>query len=169
VGMIPEEGIGVVVLTNLTSSRLQTALMYRVFDALLGIPETDWSAEHLALAARSNARSEEAEAERNRSRARGTRPSLPLADYAGTYADSLYGEVDVALEDGGLVLRYSTDYVADLEHWHHDTFRAAWRRAGFGHSFVTFPLDTRGRARTLELDGFGAFGRVTARAAAASR
>lgn len=169
VGMIPEEGIGVVVLTNLTSSRLQTALMYRVFDALLGIPATDWSAEHLALAARSNARSEESAAERNRSRARNTRPSLPLADYAGTYADSLYGEVEVALEDGSLVLRYSPDYVADLEHWHHDTFRAAWRRAGFGHSFVTFPLDTRGRARTLDLDGFGAFDRVTARAAAASR
>src|SRR5690606_38739889 len=113
-------------------------------DALLGIPATDWSAEHLALAARSNARSEESAAERSRERARGTTPSLPLSAYAGVYADSLYGQVEVELYGGGLVLRYSPDYVADLEHWHHDTFRAVWRKAGYGRSFVHFPLDTRG-------------------------
>lgn len=169
VGMIPEEGIGIVVLTNLTSSSLQTALMYRVFDALLGVPETDWSAEHLALSARSAARSAERAAELEAARIPGTRPSLPLEAYAGTYADSLYGEVRVALEGEGLVLRYSTDYVADLEHWHQDVFRAAWRRAGFGHSFVTFQLDERGRVPTLELQGFTDFGRVREREAAASR
>src|SRR5690606_14629073 len=55
VGMIPSEGIGVVVMANLSSSTLQTALMYRVFDLLLGLPETDWSGEYLALARRSRA------------------------------------------------------------------------------------------------------------------
>src|SRR5690606_25525846 len=53
VGMIPSEGIGVVVIANLSSSTLQTALMYRVFDMFLGLPERDWSAEDLALAERS--------------------------------------------------------------------------------------------------------------------
>src|SRR5690606_20125714 len=56
VGMIPSEGIGVVVIANLSSSSLQTALMYRVFDMFLGLPERDWSAEYLALAERSAAR-----------------------------------------------------------------------------------------------------------------
>ena len=155
VGMIPSEGIGVVVMANLSSSTLQTALMYRVFDLLLGLPETDWSGEYLALARRSSGgRGSEPEV---KAAQRG--PSLPLEDYAGTYSDPLYGDVTVALEDGRLVLRYSPDYVADLEHWRFDTFRGRWRSRGFGQTAVTFGLDSRGRVRSLELQGFTTFRR----------
>jgi CubicO group peptidase (beta-lactamase class C family) len=154
VGMIPEEGIGYVAFANLTTAPLPTALMYRVFDALLGTPSTDWSAEYLAI----SRESAEAAAQRPEpTRTPGTTPSLPLPGYAGTYADSLYGRVVVEMEGGGLVLRYSPDYVADLEHWHYDTFRANWRRAGFGSTNVTFSLDARGRVRDLELQGFTTF------------
>lgn len=159
VGLIPAEGIGVVVMANLSSSSLQTALMYRVFDLLLGLPETDWSAEYLALAERSAARSAESAARTKSSREEKTRPSVALEAYAGTYTDSLYGEVTVAVEGKRLVLRYSPDYVADLEHWHHDTFQGRWRSRGFGESFVTFGLDARGRVRSLELEGFTTFRR----------
>lgn len=159
VGMIPSEDIGVVVMTNLSTSTLQTALMYRVFDAFLGIPATDWSEEYLALAERSAAAADRRAEELAASRVAGTSPSLPPDGYAGTFADSLFGEVQVALEDGELVLHYSPDYVADLEHWHYDTFRAAWRSAGFGRTFVTFSLDAGGRARALELQGFTTFDR----------
>ncbi|HUG42446.1 MAG TPA: serine hydrolase [Longimicrobiales bacterium] len=160
VGMIPAEGIGVVVFANLSSSALQTALMHRVFDALLGLPPRDWSAEYLALSRRSTERGEERRAEVEGARVTGTRPSLPLDGYAGTYADSLYGELRIEVEGRALVLRYAEpDYVADLEHWHHDTFRAVWRRPGFGRSFVTFTLDARGRAQAVELDGFTTFRR----------
>lgn len=159
VGLIPSEAIGVVVLVNYSGSRLHTALMYRVFDLLLGLPATDWSAELKVLSDRSAAaagrRSEALEA----SRIEGTRPSLALDAYAGTYSDDLYGDVEVALEGGGLVLRYSPDYIADLEHWHHDTFRAVWRTTGFGAPFATFTLDPRGRAAALDLQGFATFRR----------
>jgi CubicO group peptidase (beta-lactamase class C family) len=160
VGLIPSAGIGVVVMANLSSSSLQTALMYRVFDLLLGLPPTDWSAEYLALAERSAARSAEGAARTKASRAEKTRPSLALESYAGTYTDPLYGEVTVAVEGGRLVLRYSPDYVADLEHWHHDTFQGRWRSRGFGESFVTFGLDARGWVRSLELEGFTVFRRT---------
>jgi CubicO group peptidase (beta-lactamase class C family) len=157
VGLIPSEGIGVVVMANLSSSSLQTALMYRVFDHLLGLPPTDWSAEYLALAERSAARSAANATRTKAARTERTRPSLALEAYTGTYADSLYGEVNIALEGGRLVLRYSPDYVADLEHWHHDTFQGRWRSRGFGESFVNFGLDARGRVRSLELEGFTTF------------
>ncbi|HEX7091877.1 MAG TPA: serine hydrolase [Longimicrobiales bacterium] len=155
IGMIPSEGIGFVAMANLSSSSLQTALMYRVFDLLLGLPERDWSAEYLALAERSR----EAGPQRVAAGAEERGPSLPLDAYAGTYSDSLYGEVTVSLENGRLVLRYSPDYVADLEHWQFDTFRGRWRTRGFGQSTVTFGLDARGRVRSLELAGFTTFRR----------
>jgi CubicO group peptidase (beta-lactamase class C family) len=153
VGMVPEEGIGVVVIANLSSSNLQHALMYRVLDALMDIAPTDWSAEYLAIANRSSGASTSVED----TRVLDTTPSLALADYAGRYTSDLYGDLQLALEDGQLVLRYAPDYIADLEHWHHDTFRARWRRRGFGSAFMTFTLDHRGRTASVELAGFGTF------------
>jgi CubicO group peptidase (beta-lactamase class C family) len=163
VGMIPAEGLGVVVIANLGSSNLQHALMYRVLDALLGEPAHDWSAEYLALARRARDRGAERAAEADSARIAGTRPSLALERYVGTYTHDLYGEMRLALEDGALVLRYSPDYVADLEHWHHDTFRATWRRPGFGHAFVTFSLDPRARAASMRVEDFGTFTRAPER------
>jgi CubicO group peptidase (beta-lactamase class C family) len=159
VGMIPDDGIGVVVMANHSSSSLQTALMYMVFDALLGLPPRDWSAEYLALARRSANAADSRATSLEAQRIHGTRPALQLAEYAGTYSDALYGDVRVDLEGGRLVLRYSPDYVADLEHWHHDTFRANWRSTGFGHSLVTFSMNARGQPARLELDGFTTFRR----------
>lgn len=160
VGMVPSERIGVVAIANLGSSNLQLAIMHRVLDALMGLPERDYSAEYLELAKRGEERSARTAREVEEARVPDTRPSLELAGYAGTYESELYGDVTIALEDGRLVLRYAPDYIADLEHWHHDTFRAAWRTRGFGRSFVTFGLDRRARAVRLELDGFGEFGRA---------
>jgi CubicO group peptidase (beta-lactamase class C family) len=156
VGMIPDERIGVVILTNRTGATLHTALMYYVFDALLGRPTTDWSRAYRAdFTPGSSSSSGPSEA----SRVRGTRPSLALAEYAATYTDALYGDVRIRFEDGRLVLDYSPDYVADLEHWHHDTFLVRWRSAGFGTTTVTFRTDAQGRARGLQLTGFATFTR----------
>jgi CubicO group peptidase (beta-lactamase class C family) len=163
VGLIPGAGIGVVVIANLSTSNLQLALMYRVLDALLGLPERDWSAEYLELARRAELRGREQSREVEAARVAGTRPSLRPAAYAGIYASDVYGELRLAHEGGRLVLHYAPDYVADLEHWHHDTFRAAWRRPGFGRAFATFTLDSRGRVAAVQLDGFGEFRAVRGR------
>ena len=47
VAMIPEEKLGVVILTNLSGTILSVPLSYRIFDAYLGAPARDWSAEML--------------------------------------------------------------------------------------------------------------------------
>src|SRR5690625_1802152 len=155
--MITLNGISVFAFTLHASISLQSALMYQVFDILLGVSDTDWSGEYLALATRSASASSPGETKAAGAEERG--PSLSLDAYVGTYADSLYGEVTVDLEDGRLVLRYSPDYVADLEHWHFDTFRAHWRSTGFGWTNLTFGLDARARVRTLELPGYTTFRR----------
>jgi hypothetical protein len=89
----------------------------------------------------------------------GTSPSLPLDGYAGTWVSDLWGEITVTHEGDHLVLRYAPDFVADLEHWHHDIFRAVWRTPGDGRSFVTFTLDQRGRITAMEVEDFGSYTR----------
>lgn len=160
VAMIPEEKIGVVAMANIGSSNLQQALMYRVLDALMGNPPRDWSSEYLTNARRGDERSAAQARDLAASRLKETSPSLPLERYAGSYESEVYGPVPVLMEHGKLVLKYSEDFTADLEHWHQDTFVAKWRRAGSGRSFVTFSLDNRARVTGLDLDEIGAARRV---------
>ncbi len=83
----------------------------------------------------------------------GTRPSLSLERYAGSYADSLYGKATVREENGHLVFSASDRLPADLEHWHHDTFRPVFRKRWIGGGLMTFRLDAEGRVAMPDLGG----------------
>ncbi len=152
VGLLPEERLGVVVLSNLEDQSLRESLMYKVFDLYLGVPPKDWSAETLGEKRRADSASMADERERQAKRVRNTHPSLPLERYAGTYADSLYGPAKVTVESGDLVFTMAPKQIGDLEHWHFDTFRAIWRDHRDGKSFVTFELDpVTGAVRTMRV------------------
>jgi hypothetical protein len=154
--MVPEERLGLVVLINLDHAELRHALMYRIVDAYLGGPPRDWSAELRPLYRGMEERAEAGQRERESRRVRGTRPSLSLSAYAGTYADpdSLYGSVTVRVEGGRLVATAANGTMTGaMEHWHYDVFRARWAEASMGTSFLTFTIDPEGRAAWVRIDG----------------
>ncbi len=165
VAMIPEENLGVVVIANMAPTTLHVALVYRVLDAYLGAPPRDWSADLLAVFDRQQQQAEEREDSIAQARVADTRPSLPLERYAGTYSDDLYGEMQVAEEDGRLVFRFGPSWLGDLEHWHYDTFRVTWRDPSMGRSFVTFSLDAAGRVERMRVEGFSDLRRLPDREA----
>ncbi len=153
--MVPEEHLGIVVLTNAMTGIAGT-LTYRVLDAYLGGAERDWSAEALpgwlASRERFHARQDHAEA----GRVPNTTPSLDLEAYTGTFGGEMYGDASVEVEDGHLVLKLlpNPDLVADLEHLHYDTFIVHWRKnlAWFGKGTAHFELDAAGNVHEIELD-----------------
>ncbi len=152
VAMLPEEKLGLVILTNMGGTTLPIPLMFRIFDAYLGAPPRDWSAEMLktikAFEEQGKAAQKKAEAERIKD----TRPSLALPDYAGTYKNDLYGEVKVTHENGKLGIRFGPSFISDLEHWHYDTFRAKFVAAGTTNVYVSFALNAQGKLETLTLN-----------------
>lgn len=151
VGLMPEEEIGLVVLTNLNPNAVTYALMYRVFDAYLGGQQEDWN--EVLQTRFQEMMAEFGGDEMEEARVAGTQPSLALEGYTGTYADAMYGEVVVRLEGDGLVLRRGPNFVGDLEHWHYDTFQVDWRDDSMGESFATFSLDARAEAVEVNLQG----------------
>jgi CubicO group peptidase (beta-lactamase class C family) len=160
--ILPDDGIGVAVLTNTWASpTLHLAIASRVLDTLLGTKEMrDWVAEALGAQNQSELRPEEA-------RIADTTPSRPLEAYAGSYESPLYGSMVVRVEGGKASLQFGGGEVADLQHWHYDTFRAVWRDRAyeFFDTLVTFTLDVKGAPRRMEM----ALGRdtiVASRAAA---
>jgi CubicO group peptidase (beta-lactamase class C family) len=155
VAMLPAEGVGVVVIANAAPTMLHVALAYRVLDAFLDGPRRDWNRDFRALFLRQTQEEERRAREEEAKRVADTRPSLPLARYAGTYSDPMYGDMTLAEENGRLVLRFGASYAGDLEHWHFDTFRVTWRDLSMGRAMATFALDAGGEVRTLSLGDFG--------------
>jgi CubicO group peptidase (beta-lactamase class C family) len=156
VGLIPEENLGVVVLSN-SETNLPSSLVNKVFDLYLGAPRRDWSAEFLAQKTAATQAAKEAEKKLEAERAKNTQPSLAQARYAGSYLGEMYGEAKITEESGRLVLRLtpSPNFVGDLEHWQYDTFRIKWRPSivyPFPKGFVTFTLNARGQIEEMKLD-----------------
>ncbi len=156
VALVPEERLGLVVFINLDHAELRHALMYRIIDGYLGGPARDWSAELRPLYQGMEERFRAATRESESRRVRGTRPSLPLSAYAGTYADpdSLAGDVEVRMENGRLAARVAGGAITgQMEHWHYDVFRVRWSQVSMGTSFITFTIDPEGRVAWARAEG----------------
>jgi len=133
VALVPEERLGLVILTNQEAGGAFRAVMHAILDDYLGepTPGVDWTE---AFRKQADAEADKAQLAVSRAasaRASGSKPSLPLAGYAGRYRDAWYGDVTIVETDGKLVLSMTRTrgMLADLEHWQHDTFVARWREA----------------------------------------
>jgi len=147
VWLIPDAGLGITVLTNQEAEEAYAALTMFITDYYLQAPKTDWLAAYLKVKAREEARTAETLKKAAAARDTNSQPSLTLDKYAGTYIDDWYGAIDIALEGGTLVMRFtkSPSLVGDLEHWQQDTFIVRWRERELrADAYVTFALNPNG-------------------------
>jgi CubicO group peptidase (beta-lactamase class C family) len=156
VAMIPEDNFGMVILTNMNGTPLTYVLMNRTFDQHLKAPARDWSAEMRKSYDVLTAQGREAQKRAEAQRVSGTKPSLPLAQYAGTFVDSMYGEAVISERNGRLHIARGPSWQGSMEHWHFDTFRTDWGSPVLGKSFVTFRLSAAGKPDELQIDLAGA-------------
>jgi len=153
VALLPEEKLGVVILTNMNGTPLPHILMYKVFDAYLeGNRQKDWSGDLLKTFKTLQEQGKAAAKKQEEARVKDTRPSLSPESYAGTYKSDLYGDLKVTQQAGKLTVRFGPAFVSELEHWHYDTFRAKFRGAGESKVFVTFKLNAQGKPDEVTLD-----------------
>ncbi|TAL73319.1 MAG: serine hydrolase [Rhodanobacter sp.] len=153
--LVPGSDLGVVVLTNQQSGAAFNAITYRVLDAYLDAAhKTDWVAAYAKAVAKSDADADASWARHEAARDKNAKPSLPLAGYAGTYRDPWYGDLDVALQNGKLRLRFAhtKQLVGSMTPWQHDTFIVRWDdRSLNADAFVNFALDADGHVREMRI------------------
>jgi CubicO group peptidase (beta-lactamase class C family) len=144
--LVPEESLGMVILTNAEQGGAFDSIMYHVLDAYFGLPPTDWIPNFKDAEDEYEKAAKQAMADSDKGRAANSKPSLPLEKYAGVYNDAWYGPVTIKKEDSGLVisLNHTPKAVADLQHWQYDTFKAHWRDRTIEDAFVTFTLNPDG-------------------------
>ena len=154
VSMIPEEGIGVVVLTNMLPHQLPTAIELRVFDDFIGGDAPDWSATLKAKEANAKKDRESSLRPSEAVNQAATQPVPPLANYAGTYESKMYGRLTISDEKGALVLKRPTA-TAILIRDRNSSFKARWTSASilsvFGETPVGFTTGPDGKTSFLEL------------------
>lgn len=147
VTLVPEQKLGIVVLTNQEVGAAFNAITLKVLDAYMANSGTDWLAAYQAQVAQAKGNADERWQTLLAARDASSKPTLPLAKYAGTLRDPWYGDVVVAQEGEGLVLRFSRtpELVGDLQPWQHDTFVVRWRERWLNaDAFLTYSLKPDG-------------------------
>lgn len=153
--LVPDLKLGVIVLTN-GMTGVADASTRHVLEAYLGATDPDWMSDGVKREREAKERQKNQRLSADSTRLSGTKPSKPLAAYAGTYGGPLYGDATVAVEGGKLVLRLlpNPDFVADLTHWHLDVFEVKWRKSfpWFGAGKVQFILNERSAVTEMMLN-----------------
>jgi len=162
VALLPEEHIGVVVLSNgpevITDDyKSHRAVAFWILDRLLGAQQTDWRAEFLRLMHEDEAQRQKSEKQLQDSRLINSSPTLAIHQYAGEYEDREYhaGHAVVRADGGRLILSFGENaFEGYMEHWHADIFRLHANAGGYdllAPEFVSFTIDPAGKPTMLSL------------------
>jgi CubicO group peptidase (beta-lactamase class C family) len=144
--VVPEENLGVVILTNAEEGGAMESILLHVLDYYLSAPTTDWTAGFKQLEEMQEGRAAEAMKKAAGSRAADSHPSLAPEKYVGKYEDAWYGSSTIEMKDGKLIFKldHTPKAVAELQHWQFDTFKAHWQDPTIEDAFVTFDLKPDG-------------------------
>lgn len=126
IAIMPEEQIGVAVLTNQGWSNLAGMLMYDIFDAYMLGPNKAWDRSKWEFWKKADPHQDvgrlrdlkKAESKRKKD----TEPTLPLTNFAGRCECDLYGDLVVSHEDGKLLFTFGANKPAAATHWEHNSF-----------------------------------------------
>jgi len=144
--LVPEEKLGVVILTNAEDDAAFDAILFHVLDGYFGSGDTDWIGVLHDAEESSQTEAEKEVKKRAAGRVSNAKPSLALEKYAGKYEDAWYGPANLRMDNGKLVfsLEHTPTAVGELEHWQYDTFKTHWRDRTVEDAFVTFALNANG-------------------------
>jgi CubicO group peptidase (beta-lactamase class C family) len=144
--LAPDDRLGIVLVNNLQGTWMNLALSNSIIDVVLGLEPRDWNTVIGDAAHMDEAADREARRRREQSRRQGTKPSLPLTAYAGSYDDPAYGTARIWLDRGQLRWKWS-GFGGTLGHFHYDTFTAP--QDLLGDPLMVFRLGKEGEVKGM--------------------
>jgi CubicO group peptidase (beta-lactamase class C family) len=152
--MVPEEKLGIAILTNAENSPAMSSLYYRILDQYLKVQPTDWIQLYADQEAAAHKEELTRQGKEQTARAAESKPSLPLSAYDGEYEDAWYGKVSIREEGGKRIMRFAStpDLSGELEHFQHDSFIVRWKERNFNaDAYVTFALNPDGSIERMKM------------------
>lgn len=117
--LLPDDDLGIVVLTNQNASSYPEFVSYYAMDQLLDLEPVEWHARNLQSREEMK---EITEKSHELERVPNTQPSHELTDYTGVYENPGYGKMKIDITEGELYFILHS-FASPLEHWHYDVFK----------------------------------------------
>lgn len=134
---VPEENLGITILTNNDNQNFFEALRYQILDAYMKKPYINWS--KLRLKDFLQERNETlAKIDSLKARVKGGKPALHLNAYTGTYENELYGTITITANGNDLTVKFNShnNLTAKLQYMDNDEWLITYSHPAFG----IFPL-----------------------------
>jgi CubicO group peptidase (beta-lactamase class C family) len=138
---VPEERLGIAILTNNDNQGLFEALRYQILDAYLGVPYVDRSRQQLR-GFRQEMREQVGQLAAWKARIKNNKPPMALASYAGTYTNTLYGNITISQAGNGLKIAFGIkpDLTATLDYMDNDEWLLQYSNIEYGVFPTKFKL-----------------------------
>lgn len=140
VTLVPEEQLGIVVLTNTDANNFYEALKWEILDAYLKLPYRNYSQVYLQYQKEDEDNSAKAHQSRMDSIAAKPGSTLPLPSYTGTYLHPIYGKMIISMEKEQMTARFEhhKGRSAQLFALGGDRFYAVFNEALYGKNIWGF-------------------------------
>ena len=154
--LVPEQRLGIIILTNQDNHSFHEALRFQLLDAYLNVPYINRSQYYLSRAQKRDKKSQEDIQALARRVGQKKQPPLPLSSFVGTYRNELYGTLTIATPKDAtpsyLDVRFEhhPDLGGKLAYMDGSDFRLSLTNPRFGIFPVTFSLQA-GRVDGLTL------------------
>jgi CubicO group peptidase (beta-lactamase class C family) len=152
VTLLPEEKLGIVILTNTDHNNLYEALKWDILDAYLKLPYRNYSSVYLSGHKQQLNLSKDIWKKKADTVAMHKTTGLPLTAYAGQYMHPVYGKLNISTAEGSLVMKFEhhPKLQGKLEPLGGNRFSCIYNDPVFGRRVIPFTTDN-GKVKSLTL------------------
>lgn len=139
---VPEENLGITILTNNDNQNFFEALRYQLLDAYLGVPYTDRSKFQWGFYIQGKKDADNQLAALKKRVDKKNTPEIPLDYFTGDYFNTVYGKITISKNDDKLICRFQhhPELVGSLEYMDNNEFRVTYSNIGYGIYPARFSL-----------------------------
>ena len=139
---VPEEKLGIAILTNNDNQSFFETLRYQLLDAYLGVPYVNRSQQQLPGFKR-EMQEQIATINNWKARIKGAKPQLPLLAYTGTYTNPLNGSIKISTVGNRLKVEFSTkpDLFAMLDYMDNGEWLMQYNNIEYGIFSISFAME----------------------------
>jgi CubicO group peptidase (beta-lactamase class C family) len=139
---VPEEKLGITVLSNNDNQSFFEAVRYQVLDAYLGVPYTDRSKYQWGFFSIGKKQTDDELAKLKVRVDKKNQPEIKLEDFTGDYFNTVYGKITVAKSGDMLICHFQhhPDLIGYMEYMDNNEFRVTYSNIGYGIYPAKFSL-----------------------------
>jgi CubicO group peptidase (beta-lactamase class C family) len=141
---VPEENLGIAILTNNDNQNFFEALRYQILDAYLGVPYVNRSQQQLTGFIKGEKEAIN-EIKALQARIKNNPPPLSLDSYVGEYNNELYGKIIVDKKDNYLTINFNghDNLTATVKYLDNDTWLIEYNNILFGIHPLKFKVSNK--------------------------